>query len=394
MKKRILPLLALILFTSMGFAATYTLKVTVPAATKVCYVTGDFSNWGQPGTEMTKVSDNPKVFTVDIDVADSAGIKYKYCAGPAWDYEQTQTADFRLGNLTAAGDTVDAFKAYFDPAAQPVNVTIDVLVPVEVYELYITGNFNGWNPTANKMDLVDSSINGKEFKLTFEVTDTTTLEYKFIAGPGWSYEQSNSANYVYKNDGGTVVCDGFKAIYDPSKVGDITVNITVPEGTPDVYLIGDFSNPNWSLDGAIHATKNADGTYTAVIPMVQTVQFKCWNYPDWVYEEAIDSLGTGLPNNRTASFETDPVLNITVAYWKQVHEGTVNIAKVNKNKFSAYSAFNHILVNGVTKSIVIYDINGRTIESARLKGSFTSRNLNSGVYIIIVDGHSQKVLVR
>lgn len=393
MKKRLLPILLLTLLTSMSFAATYTLKVTVPAETKVCYVSGGFNTWSQPGTEMNKVSDSPKVFTVDVDVADTTGVKYKYCAGPAWDYQQTRSADFWMGDLTAEGDTVDAFQAYYDPAAQPVTVTIDVLVPVEVYELYITGNFNSWNPTANKMEKVDSTADGKEFALTIEVTDSNTLEYKFVAGPGWSYEQTSSTNYKYSVDGGTVVCDAFKAIYDPTKVGDITVNITVPEGTPDVYLIGDFSTPNWSLAGAIHATKNLDGTYTAVIPMVQTVQYKCWNYPDWPYEEAIDAAGTGLPSNRTATFETDPVVNITVAFWKQIHSSS-GIKAIDASKYIVYSINRNILVEGVNETVKIYDLNGRMVESARLSGSFTSKQLNPGLYIILIDGYSKKVIVN
>ena len=155
-------------------------------------------------------------------------------------------------------------------------------------------------PSANQMEKIDSSANGKEFQLTIHSLDTTTLEFKFLAGPGWPYEQV-AGNYNYMNDGGTVVCDEFKMIFDPNKVGDITINITVPEGTPAVWVIGSFGS-GWSLDDAIEATKNEDGTYTAVVPMVADIEYKIWNYPDWPYEEAKDAEGHGLDANRTCLF--------------------------------------------------------------------------------------------
>jgi hypothetical protein len=389
MKKKILPLLMLFLLSSMSFAATYTLKVTVPAATIVCYASGDFNSWAQPGTLMTKVTDNPKVFTLDVELADTVGSRYKFCAGPSWNYEQSQSADFWLGKLTTNGDVVDAFKAYYDPAAQLQSVTIDVLVPAGVFDCYLTGNFNSWNPTANKMIFVDSTANGKEFKLTIEVTDSTLLEYKFIAGPGWAYEQTQSANYKFSVDGRTVVCDAFKALYDPSKVGDITIKITsVPAGTVDVYLIGSFNN--WTTTTAIKTTNNGDGTYTAVILQQQNIEYKCYNYPDWAYEEATDASGTNI-SNRKASFEVSPVVEITVAFWKKLHTNTQN---ATINKFNVRSINGHIQAQNISSDIVIYDLNGRTIESVRLKGSFTSKSLNQGLYIIRIDGQSQKVFVK
>jgi hypothetical protein len=273
MKKRILPVLMFLLITGMGFAQTHTMIVTVPDTTMACYVAGSFNGWNALKNPMTKISDAPKQFSMQFEMVDSLAkkVEYKFLSGPDWKYEQKKATNFIFGTDSATA-VVDTFKAIYNPA-QAKDVTINVLVPKEVVVLNITGNFNNWSPTETPMEKVDSTVNGKEFSVVVESLDTTTLEFKFIAGPGWPYEQTSSDNYKYMVDGGNVVCDAFKSIYDPTKVGDITINITVPEGTPAVWILGSYND--WSLDGAIQATMNEDGTYTAIIPQVQNVEYKC-----------------------------------------------------------------------------------------------------------------------
>jgi hypothetical protein len=392
MKKRFLPFLLLIFISSMSFAQTHTLKVTVPEATVVCYVAGDFNGWDPSSDEMNKVSDSPKVFTLDIEVPDSlvASTKYKYCAGPSWDYQQTRSADFYLSGMDADGDTIEAFNAIYDPnISREGDVTIDVLVPTELFVCYITGNFNDWNSVSDQMTFVDSTANGKEFTYTVHSMDTTTLEFKFLSGPGWSYEQTQSDNYRYAVDGGVVVCDQFKAIFDPSKVGDVTINITVPEGTSEVWVVGSWNS--WSMDGAVKATKNLDGTYTAVITMVADFEYKIWCHNDWAYEEAKDAEGHSLDANRTASFETGPVFNITVAYWKQLY---VSAPKVVPNNYRLYSIDGTIVIEGVTSDVSVFDLTGRLVQKASLSGTFVSKNLKSGIYILRIDNEAHKIFVQ
>jgi hypothetical protein len=392
MKKRLLPVLLLILISGMSFAQTRTLKVTVPEATVVCYVAGDFNGWDPSADEMNKVSDSPKVFTLDIEVPDSlvASTKYKYCAGPSWDYQQTRSADFFLSGMDADGDTIEAFNAIYDPnISREGDVTIDVLVPAELFVCYITGNFNDWNSVSDQMTYVDSTANGKEFTYTVHSMDTTTLEFKFLAGPGWSYEQTQSSNYRYAVDGGVIVCDQFKAIFDPSKVGDVTINITVPEGTSEVWVVGSWNS--WSMDNAVQATKNLDGTYTAVITMVADFEYKIWCHNDWAYEEAKDAEGNSLDANRTASFETGPVFNITVAYWKLLW---TSVNKISTSHYRYYTQDGTIVVEGVHSAVSVYDLTGRMVQKTSLSGTFVSKNLKSGIYILRIDNEAHKIFVQ
>lgn len=344
MKKRLVPFLLLMLISGVSFAGTYTLKVTVGDTVPACYATGSFNNWNPSSHPMTKLSDSPRVFTLDIEVADAdvATSEYKYLSGPDWKYEQTESASFKLSELSAEGDTVSSFKAIYDPGFEK-DVTIDVLVPKDLFVCYITGSFNGWNSNSHEMILVDSTANGKEYTITFHTLDTTTLEFKFLAGPGWPYEQSNSTNYNYMTDGGVVVCDAFKSIFDPSKVGDITINITVPAETFEVWVVGSYNS--WDMSSSIQATKVSETLYTAVIPQVAEIEYKIWCHDDWAYEEAVDDQGTLRSSNRVASFETGPEFNITVEFWAQLWTPVVDRTNYVKTAASAYPEGSPMLVN-------------------------------------------------
>lgn len=392
MKKRFLPIVVLILITSVSIAQTHTIKVTVPDTVMVCYVAGTINEWNPSANEMTKISDSPKMFSFEFGMANEElnTVEYKFLSGPDWKYQQKDTANFKFLE-DSADAVVDTFLAVYN-ADLANDVTIDVLVPAEVYECYLTGSFNNWNPTADKMEFVDSTVNGKEFMLTIHTLDTTSLEYKFIAGPGWPYEQV-AGNYVYMTDGGTVVCDAFKLIYNPSEVGDITINITsVPAGTPAVYIIGSFGG-GWKLEDAILATDNGNGTYTAIVPNVADIEYKCWNHPEWAYEEASNAQGTSVAN-RKASFKTGPVFNITVAFWKKIFGSASGISEPSVDAYKIYSINGTVTVEGVTTAVSVFDLTGRMIQQARVKGTFVSKNLQPGIYLLRVDNQTRKVSVR
>lgn len=391
MKKRFLPFLTFLMLATVSFAQTRTIEVTVPDTVEIVYIAGTFNNWNPAADTMALQSESPKVYTFEFESTDTiGGIKYKFLSGPDWKYEQKQAADFVYKTDSVA--VVDTFKAVYH-RAQADSVNIDVLVPVEVYELYLTGNFNGWDPTANKMEMVDSTADGKEFTVTVYTMDTTTMEFKFIAGPGWAYEQSDAANYKYM-DGNIVVLnsvDDFKAIYNPNDAGDIVLNITVPEGTPDVWIIGSFTD-NWNVDSALQATQVNDTVWTVTIEDQANIEYKVYNHPDWTYEEASDDAGTSV-DNRTASFLDGPVFDITVAFWKEVFETPTGVKDIDDLINRIYVTNKSIVVDDVKEKVTVFDIQGKIVQDVRMKGTFMSRALNTGVYIIRVDNQAKKVLV-
>lgn len=393
MKRRILPLLTLILITGMSYGQARQIQVTledsIVSKVSELYIAGTFNGWKEPGDLMTKVNDS--TYTYDFEAADTTGVAFKFLTGPLWAYEQTRTADYRYS--TDSITRVSSFKAYYDPNAEPQEVTIEVLVPVEVHILYLTGNFVNWVPDAVEMQKIDSTQDGKVFTATIEVVDSMTLEYKFIAGPGWAYEQTESNNFRYADVGGVVVCDEFKAIFDPANVGDITLNITVPEGTPDVWIIGSFGN--WDTTMAVHATQVDETHWTAVIEDVADIEFKVYNHPNWTWEEASDDQGTTVPN-RAASFISGPSFDIVVAYWKDIFGGPVTSINdpLNSNIKVYTTRYRTVVAEGVAEKVTIFDLRGRLVQDVRTKGTFQSKALPSGVYIIRVDNYTRKVAIQ
>ncbi len=393
MKKRILPFLALMLITTMSFGQDRQIHVTVEDSIvdriHDLYITGTFNNWAQPGEIMMKVTDS--TFTFDFEAADTTDFRFKFLTGPDWAYEQTRSADYRYS--TDSITRVSSFNAYYNPSAEPQEVTIEVLVPVEVVVLYITGNFVNWVPDEVQMEQIDSTQNGKVFTVTIEVADSNALEYKFVAGPGWAYEQSDANNFKYSEVGGSVVVDEFKAIFNPANVGDITLNITVPEGTPDVWIIGSFGN--WDTTLAVHASQVDETHWVAVIEGVADIAYKVYNHPNWSWEEASDEQGTSVPD-RTASFISGPSFDIVVAYWKDIFGGpVVSVNNPENSTIRVYATrYQTIIAEGVSEKVTIFDVQGRIVQDVRTKGTFTSKALRNGVYIIRVDNSTTKVAVQ
>lgn len=69
-----------------------------------------------------------------------------------------------------------------------------------------------------------------------------------------------------------------------------------------------------------------------------------------------------------------------------------------KNPSSAsnkmYATDKKIVVEGVVSEVSVLDLNGRTIQSSKIAGTFTSKTLNTGLYLIKVDGATKKMAIQ
>lgn len=398
MKKNYILFVLVALFgvANLSFAAqTVKLRVQVPAETKVVYAAGGFNDWSTSATLMTKVQDSPMIFEADISVPDNvdAGYNFKFLAGPDWQYEQADpSADFTFGAVGFTGAVVKSFKKYFTPQT-PRDIKVNVMVPKSTLYCYITGSFVNWEQPSKEMTFVSEDTEGKYYTYTVKNIDPQLLDFKFASGPSWAYEQTQSANFSYYGNGGannevSVICSGFKSIFDPVNVGDITVNITsVPAGTDSVYLVGSFGG-GWKMNEAIPAVKNANGTFTAVIKNIADVEYKCWNRKDWAYEEC-QADGSNLPSNRSAKFKDTPVVNIVIENWKKMASGVENV----KFDYPITIINNTISVSGVQTKVNLFNVNGQLLQSFKGNGDFSSKVLPIGVYVLQVDKAQIKVIV-
>ncbi len=378
---------AMFAFVQQSTALTY--NVTVPAGTKACYIAGDMNGWSPSATPMTKVDETH--YTIDLPNAlETHG--YKYLSGPDWKYvEKDENGNELAANRTwTANDVVVRWNSIFIPDER--DVTIDVLVPLEVKVLYLVGSFNGWaSPSENsKMSYVSQSVDGKIFTITVHSNDAKNMEFKFCAGPAWSYEQSDpSTNFVFGTTENVtaVVVNSFKAIFDPEKTGTINITATVPTGTAKVWIMGDFLGWNW--DNKVEGTKNVEGTFSFSIPLVMSIEYRLYNNPDWGYPEVGEADPTKELPNRTAVYPADANINITVWGWKQ----TTGIDYVQINN-KVYSVDGILTVENVNSRVEVFDFSGRLVQQKNITGTFKSNVLNTGLYILRVDGKTAKVMVN
>jgi hypothetical protein len=117
-----------------------------------------------------------------------------------------------------------------------------------------------------------------------------------------------------------------------------------------------------------------------------------FNQPDWNHSEMDPSDPTiPIANNRKAAYPGDANSTITVSAWAAAPSA---VQELNADKYKVYTVANSIVVEGVTSQVSIFDVSGRRIQTAKLAGKFSSKALNSGLYILLVDGATKKVAVN
>ena len=67
---------------------------------------------------------------------------------------------------------------------------------------------------------------------------------------------------------------------------------------------------------------------------------------------------------------------------------------IDFNKYSITTSNHIIQIDGVQSSVELFDISGRSIQSVKTTGKFSSQTLQTGLYIIRVDGSSAKISVK
>jgi len=389
MKKIFTLLVAFVgLFLAVQSTSALTYTVTVPAGTNACYIAGEMNGWSPSATRLTMV--NATTYSIDLPDA-TESMKYQYLSGPDWKYiEKTSTGEGVSDRVWSANDVVAAWASVFVLDAR--EVTIEALVPSDVVELYLVGSFNSWaSPSAAyKMTFDSQTLDGKVFSIKVFSEDAKNMEFKFVAGPSWAYEQVDpTSNYVYGTTENTtsVVVNSFKAYFDIAKAGTINLTATVPAGTQDVYIQGDFLG--YDMTKAIQGVKNTDGTFSFSLPSVLIINYRLYNKADWGFPE-VDETGKERAT-RNAVYPTDANISVTVLGWLQTISGFTN-AKEAQNLI--YSEDNMVYVDAVKSHVQIFDISGRSLESANITGTFKSSRLNAGLYVVNVDGATRKVVVR
>lgn len=76
-----------------------------------------------------------------------------------------------------------------------------------------------------------------------------------------------------------------------------------------------------------------------------------------------------------------------------------NNASTSVNQLSSasnkiFASNKSIVVEDVTSEVTVFNVTGASIQSSKMVGTFTSKILNPGIYLVRVDGNVQKVVVK
>jgi len=140
-------------------------------------------------------------------------------------------------------------------------------------------------------------------------------------------------------------------------------------------------------------TKQANGTFTYTVELVEMFEYRLYNSPDWNHPEVGEAdPAVELPNRKAVFADTEDG-NIEIAIWGWMQEVNAIPRMVNDN-FNIYPLAGQIIVEGVFSRVDIYNLAGKLVQSAKASSAFTSEPLNTGLYIVRVDGVSKKLLVK
>ena len=165
-----------------------------------------------------------------------------------------------------------------------------------------------------------------------------------------------------------------------SSIG-LSYNVTVPAGTYACYIAGTMNNW-WSQQ----AMTKVDAThYTLSIPAATVNDtYKYCSGPAWIYVEK-DGYGNEM-SNRTYS------ANDLVAQWASVYSDVKNITSDNAKLFSGKS-FIRAEFDG-NANVEVYNLSGILLKQANATNTITVDNLNTGLYILKINGMAYKVVVE
>lgn len=186
--------------------------------------------------------------------------------------------------------------------------------------VYITGNFNNWDPGDERyvMQLNNDSTYSIELPPGFG-----TVEYKFTRGD-WTtvekdicgYEIDDRTFLITENDTVNNQIASWNDL-DPLDCPRVTLVLNnLPEDTPntdDLYLIGNINS--WNSDNAVPIVKNEAGKYSITIdrpPSIGKLEFKITR-GDLTTSEA-DEFGNDIPN-RILPFGIKDTVELNVEGW-------------------------------------------------------------------------------
>lgn len=329
----------------------------------------NFGAW--PGKNITNYEKTPEGYIKVTVTADSdpgaAGGKIIFNNGSAqtadlkWTTNMIYTKNGSTGQLYGGGEVeIFEYKVYFDNSISKWS------------KVYIH-TWNGIGSTWPGTEVTEKTAEGY---YVYTVKGESSP-----AGAGLLFHNNSGAqtsdlvwvdNAIYNKNGNTGKTYGTS---EPDVPATYTYNVTVPAGTPNCYIVGDFNE--WGA--FMPMTKVDDTHYTISIDNVTKASaYKYTCGESWDYVE-MQADGTTDVVNRTWA-END-----VVATWKM----TTSVEGFTSNDTKVYGTNNAICINTTKEtSFNIYNAQGMLVKTIVVDGNAII-NLPAGLYIV----NQNKVLV-
>lgn len=244
------------------------------------HVNGDFVNWGT----FVPLQDwnNDNVWETTLQVGNATNMIYKYINGADWALPNESISGAcgdGTGNRSNAISTDNEVLPVYcwnscDPCTQPVPVTFSVDMSASCADtspgVNLMGTLTDWGTGAAMSDDNADGI----WTITLNLAPGN-YEYKFRIGSG-GWEGIGNRQLAIVADTPTelpVVCfnstEPCAPVVPPADVTfQAALGTSVLQPGQVVWVMGNFTNPNWQ-DGAIQMTDdNADGIWSVTVPQV------------------------------------------------------------------------------------------------------------------------------
>jgi hypothetical protein len=419
------------------------------------HVAGNFQGWDPAGTPMSDANGDGVWETWASFYPDSLEdgmLVFKYINGNSWSNPNEALAgedcaddfgnrvlELTSENMVLVGDSSTLSAPCFNACGtcvSPTQVTFHVDMTtqetVSVNGVHIAGSFQGWSPSANPLS--DDDGDGI-WEATIGIAPGD-IQFKFINGNDWSGNgDGNVDNELIVGDCAAEGSDNraltvgseaivYEVCYNSCEAGcvenpdpaDVTFRVDITEeevSATGVWVIGNFTNPNWQAGGLQMTDDDMDGVYevTVNISGAATILYKFTNGDpttgdngvDFVEESGIlldvegnelanfEADGCGLPNgfgayNRIHERSGEPEILDAVCFNK-CSTCVVSVDEIAAAQFNAYpNPFNATLTLDIVPKVnntrlFIADLSGRVV---------LEQNVVAGTERVVLDTESLK----
>lgn len=387
---------------------------------------GTGTNWTPGEIKMYDVDaeDNLSLYTVILYVpAGTQTYEYKYVNGIDWPEAESVPSGCANGggNRTVAISGATVTKNCFSSCNESCVVLSEYSLTLNVDMRFncafdvtstdtvdVAGTFNGYSggPDYYLTDVDGDGI----YSITLSNVTEGEVQYKARiiknGSPNWEGGNNNIINLSADLDAPTR-CFGFSADGECAPVpapSDITFRVDLTEGTPaaNIYLIGDFTSPQWQ-SGAIELLPVAAGIYeTTVLDVCPgKIYYKFMNgpvdvtaneetFPDSTDRGCVEPSGVGGFNRVFVRPDANPA---TLAFKFNTCQTIIGIDEVVSPIASMFpnpadaSTRVEFASSTASYSLAVYDVLGKLVDSvknARTSYLIQRNSLPAGVYFVQV----------